>query len=538
MGARTIRGITPSGGGTVPIARVQSAAIVAITGHRIEVEVDCSPGLPAFDIVGLPDAAVREARERVRAAIRNNGFEFPYRRVTVNLAPADLRKAGTLYDLPIAIGILVATEQIGGERVAAFLRNGLTVGELALDGAVRPVHGVLSMAIAARAWGRRTFLLPAANAAEAAVVEGLRAWPAADLPAAIAGLLGERDLGLGSEAGVEAAPAGTPAVGDLADVAGQSGPRRALEIAAAGGHNLLMSGPPGAGKTMLARRLPGILPPFERSEALVATQIHSAAGLLAPGGSLLRARPFRAPHHTISPSAMIGGGNPIRPGEVSLSHSGVLFLDELAEFHRDVLEALRQPLEDGEVNVIRGGRMLTLPAQPTLVAALNPCACGWFGDSRRPCQCTPRAVLRYRNRLSGPLLDRFDLQVPVSRVQFGELRAGGAESSAAVGERVALARQRQLRRQGRGGPRLNARLTGQELRRWCRLDAEGESALEAAFDRHALSARAYARVLRVARTIADLAGSDRILERHVLEAAQLRAWDIDSAHVQRLCGGD
>ncbi len=500
------------------LAIVRTAAVYGIEASQVQVEVDVSFGLPQFTMVGLPDASVRESRDRVRSAIRNSGFEFPPHRVTVNLAPAGVRKAGTSFDLPIALGVLAASGLVTRRQVD----DTLLVGELSLDGAIQPARGVLPIAAAARRDGVAGLLLPAANAAEAAVVSGLRLYPVRTLPEAVEAINDPRPQAV---APARLAP-GAAAAPDLADVRGQAIARRALEVAAAGGHNLLMSGPPGAGKTMLARRLPGILPALTFDEALEVTAIHSVAGLLPPGGGLVTARPFRAPHHTISDAALVGGGSLPRPGEISLAHHGVLFLDEMPEFSRRVLEVLRQPLEEGCARIARAARTAVFPARFVLVAAMNPCPCGYLGSDARPCRCTPPQIARYRGRLSGPLRDRIDLTVEVAALPWRDLAATEpGEATPAVRARVLAARARQRGRHRRGRPALNAHLTPPLVRRHCPLDAPGARLLEAAVGRLGLSARACDRVLKVARTIADLAGAAGVEAPHVAEALQFRMAD-------------
>jgi magnesium chelatase family protein len=500
------------------LARVRSGALRGVDALVVDVEVDVSSGLPHTTTVGLPDGAVREGADRIRAAMRNSGFEYPPRRITVNLAPAGVRKEGPHYDLPIALGILAAHARPPLPDLAAWC----VLGELGLDGRIHAVRGVLPIAAAARCARLAGLLVPAANAGEAALAGGPPVIGVDTLASAVAHLRGQE---IRSPTTVDATGllAGAPATaGDFADVRGQPHAKRALEVAAAGSHNVLLLGAPGSGKTMLARRLPSILPPLTLAEAIEVTSIHSVAGLLGDR-SLIVERPVRAPHCTISDAALLGGGHPIRPGEITLAHRGVLFLDELPEFRRNVLEPLRQPLEERRLTVARGSGAPVFPADVQLVAAMNPCPCGWLGDDSGRCGCSPPALERYRTRVSGPLLDRIDLHVEMRRVPVSALadETGTAEPSAAIRARVEGARARQLSRRGC----VNARLGGREVRRVCRLGVPGRRLLEVASERLGLSARAYTRILRVARTIADLAGETEVSTTHLGEAIQYRSLD-------------
>ncbi len=501
------------------VVSVRSLGLNGITGYEVSAECFLSGGLPAFEVVGLPDAAVREARERVRAAVKNCGARFPVSRITVNLAPADRKKGGTVYDLPIFVGILAAAGDLPPLPAdAAF------IGELSLTGAVRGVTGVLPMAMKAREIGIRQLFVPAENAAEATLAGGLTVYGVPDVRALAAHLRGESPL---SPAPVWTPRAVEERLLDLRDVMGQENVKRALEIAAAGGHNLLLIGSPGAGKSMLAKRLPSILPDLSRAEALESSGIWSVAGMANARRPLLTRRPFRSPHHTTSAAALAGGGPNLRPGEISLAHNGVLFLDELPEFHRDVLEALRQPLEDGEVTVARAGGTLHLPARFQLVCAMNPCRCGWRGHSSGRCTCSDREVAKYVEKISGPLLDRIDLHVSVPSVEYEALRRRETpEPSAAVKARAEAARAVQERRFVNTGVTCNAQMSPAMVGQFCRLDPAGDALLKAAFDRMGLTARSHDRVLRVARTIADLDGEETIGPAHLAEAIQYRNTDI------------
>jgi magnesium chelatase family protein len=498
------------------LACLRSAAVFGLDASPVTIEVDVSFGLPGFTMVGLPDPSVRESRDRIRSAIRNSGYQFPPHRVTVNLAPADVRKAGSSFDLPIALGVLAASGVITRRDVDDIL----VLGELSLDGGIQSARGVLSIAAAARRGRFRGLLLPTSNGREAAVVEGLDFYPVRSLTEAVGALNDPHPSVLSPEPDGDT----TEVIhGNFSDVRGQQMARRALEIAAAGAHNVLLTGSPGSGKTMMAQRTAGILPPLTFEEALEVTAIHSVSGLLAPGGGLVRARPFRAPHHTVSDVALSGGGAIPRPGEISLAHHGVLFLDEMPEFRRHALEVLRQPLEDGVVRIARAQRTAVFPARFVLIGAMNPCPCGFLGDPRRPCRCTPAQVDRYASRLSGPLRDRIDLTVTVPALPTADLASwDGGESTAAIRARVEAARTCQQARAPVTGAPTNAHLAPRMLRQVCALDARSQRLLRDAAERLGLTARAFDRVLRVARTIADVEVSDRVTFDHVAEALQYR----------------
>jgi len=504
------------------LARIWSATLFGIHAVKVGVEVDVAGGLPKVVVVGLPDTAVQESRERVKAALKNSGFAFPMRKVVVNLTPADLRKEGPSFDLPIAVGILAASEQVNPQ----LLGDTLFIGEVSLDGSLRPVAGVLPIAAAARQMGMSAIVVPEANVNEAAVVQGIKVYGCKGIDD-VADLMNHPNRHRSRQIDPnQLLSESNHLTLDLKDVKGQAQARRALEIAAMGGHNLIFVGPPGSGKTMLARRLPGILPPLTVEEALEVTQIHSVAGLLRDRGQLVRDRPFRSPHHSASGPSLVGGGSYPKPGEISLAHRGVLFLDELTEFKRDVLEFLRQPLEDGFVTISRTRQSVEFPAQFTLVASTNPCPCGYFGDSIQACSCAPRQREQYWSRLSGPLMDRIDLQVVVGRLKPEEItQYTTGEPSEMVRDRVQAGRaQASARFQGET-IRCNAEMTSKHLRQWCKLDQNSQMLLEAAIRKMGLSARATDRILKVSRTIADLAQAETIRPEHVAEAIQYRTID-------------
>lgn len=504
------------------LARTLGYGLSGVNGFAVTVEVYAANGIPALEIIGLPDASVKESRDRVSAAIVNSGYAMPIARLTVNLAPADTKKAGPAFDLPIAVSVLMASRQLESMD----LTRTLLLGELSLDGSLQPVRGALPMVISASEQGIEEVILPEANAEEVACIQGIRVYPARNLAQVVDHLKGKARIPAQIQRCYEEILSEAHCAVDLSQVQGQLGARRALEVAAAGGHNMLMIGVPGSGKTMLARCLPGILPPLNFEEALETTRIHSIAGKLGAGKGLMVTRPFCAPHHSASVASLIGGGTQARPGEVSMAHNGVLFLDELPEFSRNALEALRQPLEDGVVSVTRVQNQAQYQSYFMLVASMNPCPCGYYGSKQRACRCSQHEIRRYLDRVSGPLLDRIDIQIEVDAVPVKEInQSRPAESSAVVAERVRKARELQQERYAQDGIHCNAQLDARLSKRYCELTPEATQVLHMAVDRMGMSMRAYGRVLKVARTIADLAGEEKISTAHVAEAIQYRELD-------------
>jgi magnesium chelatase family protein len=504
------------------LAKVLSSAVFGIDAYTVEVEVDIATGLPAFSTVGLPEGAVKESKDRVKAAIKNSGYEFPSRRITVNLAPADIRKEGAAFDLPIAMGILAATDHVRKERLEEFF----ILGELSLYGQVKPIRGTLPISVAARNAGLRGVIIPEGNAKEAAVVKGIEVLAVKNLFEVVDFLNGDREI---HPTAVDLQEIFSEEVNypvDFNEVKGQEHVKRCLEVSAAGGHNVIMIGPPGSGKTMLARRIPTILPDMHFEESLETTKIHSVVGTLPSDSALVVQRPFRSPHHTISDAGLIGGGQIPKPGEVSLAHNGVLFLDELPEFKKNLLEMMRQPLEDGKVTIARAATSLTYPADFMLMAAMNPCPCGYYGDPAHECTCTIPQIQRYRSKISGPLMDRIDIHIEVPAVKYKDLIAqDSGEPSKVIKERINRARRTQSVRFKGLKIHCNAQMTNRHIKRFCSIDDASQRLLEMAIDKLGLSARAYTRILKVGRTIADLAGDENISSAHISEAIQYRSLD-------------